>query len=75
MTREEILTRISLAYSDTFFGYKGGEFTYDDYTNIHFEEDSGSYTDGDYASRWIAKIEDKEKYSDQEDRLVKIAFQ
>lgn len=74
MTKEEILANIELAYTETFYGYKGGEFNYDDYTNIHFEESYGSYTDGGYTSQMIAKIENKEVYSDQEDRLVKLAF-
>jgi len=74
MTREEILANIGLAYTEIFYGYKGGAFEYDDYTYIHFETDCRSYTDGEYVSRWIAKIEQKEAYQSQEARLVNIAF-
>lgn len=74
MTREEILENINLAYTETFYGYKGGDFTYDDYTDIHFEESHGSWTDGGYTSRWISKLEEDEEYRSQEDRLVKLAF-
>lgn len=31
MTREEILANIELAYTKTFYGYKGGEYQYNDY--------------------------------------------
>lgn len=74
MTKEEILENIELAYTETFNGYKGGEYRYNDHTDIHFETDRSSYTDGGYVSRWIAKIEEKEEYQSQEDRLVKLAF-
>lgn len=74
MTKEEILANIELAYTETFYGYKGGEYRYHDHTDIHFETDYGSWSDGGYVSCWIAKIEGKEKYQSQEDRLVKLAF-
>jgi len=74
MTREEVLKNIKLAYDDCFYGYKGGEYRYGDYTNIHFETDSGSWSDGQYTSSWISKIEKKEVYNTQEERLVKLAF-
>ena len=74
MTREEILANIELAYTETFRGYKGGVYEYDDHTDIHFEYNYGSWSDGDYVSRWIAKIEQKEEYKSQEERLVKLAF-
>ena len=74
MTREEILTNIEKAYEGTFRGYKGGEYTYQDYTEVHFEEDSGSWTDGGYCAEMIAKIEGGEMYQSQEMRLVRLAF-
>ena len=74
MTREEVLANIELAYTETFYGYKGGEYKYNDHTDIHFETDSGSWTDGGYVSNWISKIEEKEEYQSQEARLVKLAF-
>lgn len=74
MTREEILVNIELAYTGKFYGYKGGEYKYSDYTSIHFEDFISSYTDGSYVSEWIAKIEQKEAYKSQEERLVKTMF-
>jgi hypothetical protein len=74
MTKEEILSNIELAYTDTFYGHKGGEYEYGDHTDIHFEEDRSSWTDGGYVSRWISRIEEKEAYLSQEERLVKMAF-
>lgn len=74
MTREEILANIEKAYQEIFCGYKGGEYTYGDYTPVNFEEDTGSYTDGDYCAKMIAKIEGGETYESQEIRLVKLAF-
>lgn len=74
MTREEILNNIDMAYKETFNGYKGGYYEYEDNTKVHFESDYGSWTDGDYCAKWIAKIEDNEPYKSQEMRLVKLAF-
>ena len=74
MAREEVLATIELAYTETFYGYKGGEYRYNDDTDIHFEYDSGSWTDGGYVSNWISKIEEKDAYQSQEERLVKLAF-
>lgn len=36
-TREESLKQINLALTEIFYGWKGGEFTYNEYTTIHFE--------------------------------------
>lgn len=74
MTREEILVNIEKAYTGTFYGYKGGEYTYKDYTEVNFEKDTSRYTDGGYCAEMIAKIEDGEIYESQEKRLVKLAF-
>lgn len=74
MSREGILEVINEAYTKTFTGYKGGSFTYDDDTPVNFENDRGSWTDGDYTARWIAKLDQSEYYRSQEERLVKLAF-
>lgn len=72
--KETILNSINAAYTGTFFGYKGGEYTYGDYSYVHFEQSSRDYTDGRYAGEWIAKIEQKPQYSSQQERLVNLAF-
>lgn len=74
MTKQEVLAKIDKAYEDTFYGYKGGEYTYKDYTDVHFEEGVEMYTGGDYCAAWIAKIEGNEVYPSQEARLAKLAF-
>jgi hypothetical protein len=73
-TKEEILEMINKAYSEKFYGYKGGEYRFDDYTPINFEEDSRKYTDGGYCADWIAKIEEKPAYESQEKRLISMLF-
>jgi len=93
-TREEILECVINAYSVGFRGYKDtiGDFfgedkvpecslyRYDDNTPVHFEDDSGMYSAGEYCAEWIAKIEAEKPsvpndiYSSQEERLVKQAF-
>lgn len=75
MSKEDILKNIERAYSETFYGYKGGEYQYDDDTNVNFEEyGSRNYTSGRYVAEMIAKIENADTYQSQEERLIKIAF-
>lgn len=73
MDKSEILRRINMAYTEQFHGYKGGEYRYNDYTEIHFECGHGSWSDGWYCANIIAEIEGS-FYQDQEERLVKLAF-
>lgn len=72
--REEILKNIELAYTEIFDGYKGGENKYCDSTEIHFEDSSRNYTDGEYCAEWISKLENKDVRYSQEERLVKLIF-
>lgn len=74
-TREAILEKIEQAYKNTFIGYKGGEYTYNDHTPVHFESDICDYTDGTYCAEKIAKLAEEEMYTSQEMRLVNLAFQ
>jgi len=68
--RENILANIEAAYVG-----KGGEYTYEDYTTVNFEEEgSRNYSDGRYVAEMIASIEGVESFNSQEERLVKIAF-
>jgi hypothetical protein len=73
-SKEEIMANINKAYNGTFIGWKGGEYVYDDHTEVHFEEDNSMYSGGEYCAEMIAKIEKREMYSSQEMRLAKIAF-
>jgi hypothetical protein len=74
MTKEEILENIEKAYTEKFYGYKGGEYNYFDYTTINFENGDSNYSDGGYCSDMIAKLEENIPYQSQEERLVKLAF-
>jgi len=75
MSREEVLAKIEIAYAETFYGYKGGEYQYKDWTTVNFEEEgSRNYSDGEYTAKMIAKIEKSDQYRSQEERLVKLAF-
>ena len=74
MSREDILVNIEKAYKGTFNGWKGGEFTYDDNTDVNFEYDNGSWTDGGYCKTLIANIECNVEYESDEMKLVKLAF-
>lgn len=47
-TKEDILKNIQMAYSNTFFGYKGGEYKYEGYTLVNFEEGYSDYSGGSY---------------------------
>ncbi len=73
-SREDILDKINMAYTETFYGYKGGEYRYSDYTRVNFETSSRSWTNGGYTEEWIAKIECTETYKGPEDRLTKLLF-
>lgn len=73
-SKEEALEMIDEAYTSEFRGYKGGIYTYNDYTEVYFEYDYGSYTDGGHTARLLSQIEDEEEYISQEMRLVKKAF-
>lgn len=73
-TREEALEMINEAYTREFRGYKGGKYTYNDYTEVYFEPGSSSWSDGGYTARLISQIENEEEYTSQEMILVKKAF-
>ena len=75
MTREEMLIRIGKAYTETFYGYKGGDYNYSDYTTVNFEEEgSRNYSDGKYTAEIISKLENSDQFNSQEERLVRLAF-
>lgn len=74
MTREDVLGRIDKALTQTFCGYKGGEYRFSEYTNVHFEHGYSYYTDGKYCGAIIAEIEDSVPFESQELRLVNLAF-
>lgn len=73
-TREENLEEIEKALIEEFRGYKGGEFKYDLDTEIHFEYNSSSYTDGGYSRNLIQRIKGEEQFETVEEELVNLIF-
>jgi hypothetical protein len=73
MVKEQVLEHIELAYTETFNGYKGGDFVYGDNTTVNFEESYFHCSGGEYTLRMIQLIEGVEKV-EQEKKLVKLAF-
>lgn len=73
-TKEELLKKVEMALNNTFTGYKGGDYKYSEYTDIHFEESIGRWTDGDYVRNLIEEITDEEQYVDDETKLIKLIF-
>ena len=73
-TKAEILTNIQAALDETFIGWKGGEYHYNEDTDIHFESSEGRYTDGDYCLSMIAKITNRTAYRTPQEELVNLAF-
>ncbi len=73
-TKEENLEQIEKALSESFQGYKGGDFRYNIDTEIHFEYDNGSYTEGGYSKRLIEEIKGEKAYDSFEEELVNLIF-
>lgn len=73
-TREENLEQIEKAFTQSFHGYKGGDYRYSSYTEIHFENDYGSYTDGGYSKNLIEEIKEEKEYVSVEEELVNLIF-
>ena len=73
-TREEILEKIEEALTGVFYGWKGGEYKYQSYTTVNFEEGEGRYSDGEYCLEIIKKIDGEETPKTLEGRVVKLAF-
>ena len=72
--KEGVLSNIKKAYDGVFRGYKGGDFTYEDYTDVNFEYDTSSYTNGGYCADIISEIEGTIPYKSEEHRLATLAF-
>lgn len=73
-SREVILSRIEMALTQSFVAYKGGEFRYNTFTDVHFERDNSCWSDGRYCAKLISKIENKQRYRTMELRLASLAF-
>ena len=47
---------IRKAFADTFYGYKGGEYKFKDYTTVNFEACVSHYTDGEYCGKFFDEM-------------------
>lgn len=72
MTREDILSRIDLAYNQTFTSSKGKEYQYNDFSDVRFESGPMVWSHGWYVDEWISRLE--KKYDTNEEKLIKLAF-
>jgi hypothetical protein len=54
-TKEENLEMLNRLTSESFRGWKGGEFKYTPYHEIHFELDNGEWSNGQYLIRFLLK--------------------
>ena len=70
--KEDVLAKIEVALTEVFEGYKGGDYRYNEFTEIHFERGHSGYTDGEYAKEFI-EANGGEGYS-LEEKAVRIAF-
>lgn len=72
-TREDLLKKIKSALTGTFYGYKGGEYRFQEYTDIHFEESGSDWTDGRYCAEKLKQVTGVGE-STIEATLIKAAF-
>lgn len=54
-SKQDNLNMLDEAIKVTHEGWKGGEFKYDFCTEIHFECDPGSYSNGQYLNRFLLR--------------------
>tara|TARA_R110000803_G_scaffold153384_2_gene218312 strand:+ start:4893 stop:5255 length:363 start_codon:yes stop_codon:yes gene_type:complete len=73
-TREDVLENIVAALTNTFEGYGGGNYTYDEHTSVNFEDDTSSDTDGDYVREQIESIEGSGGYQTEEQKLISLIY-
>lgn len=59
-TKKHNLQMLKRLMKETFDGYKGGEYTYDKNSEIHFEEEWSSFTDGKYLNGFLLDNADNE---------------
>lgn len=66
------LIAIKSALTDTFRGYKGGEYQFCDTTEVHFEYDTSSWTDSGYSTNLIEELSE---YQTKEEKLIKLIIE
>lgn len=71
-SREEILEHINTAFVKTFRGWKGGYYEYSGFTPVNFENDTSSWSDGEYVQHHIDQL--LPEFDTPEFKFVKLAF-
>ncbi len=66
---------IQEAYDETFCGYKGGDYEYDDFTPVNFEDSGSSCSDGVYREEVISDIIGINADYDRDKFLVKLMIE
>ena len=52
-TKEHNLYMLGLLITEAFCGWKGGAYTYTEYSDIHFEEDAGNWSGGEFLNHFL----------------------
>lgn len=73
-SKEKNIEMVDKALTETFVGWKGGNYRYNENTSVNFEASEGAWTDGDYAREMISEIEGSKYFFDEETKLVNLAF-
>lgn len=58
--KNAMLELVNKALTEEFTGWKGGEYTYDKYTDVYFERDRSYYSDGAYLMSFLSKHADSD---------------
>lgn len=72
-SREDILKNVELALTNTFHGYKGGDYKFRESDYINFESEWRSWSDGGYTQQWIEDLTEDDTRT-QEEKLIKLMF-
>lgn len=73
-TKEDMLKNIELATTNQFYGYKGGEYRYNEHTPINFERGYSSWSDEGYVKDIISDIKDELPYKSIQQEFITLAF-
>ena len=66
------LERIDMAMSQTFYGYKGGEYKYYADTPVNFEPTISFWSDGEYCENMISVLLDQPEQNDREKYVISL---
>lgn len=70
--RRDSLENIEKAFTNTFYGYKGGCYQFGPCTTVNFEQSPSSWSDGDYREEIISEILGEQPELDRDKYLVQL---